>query len=131
MFPSGFWVAETKGNGKKMLIGYVMSCRWNREEYHRFEDVADFPSNHNPRGANLYVIFLAVHPDFRRQGVGSELLSSMIEAQRKKYTGISKVQLVALDTLRNFYERMGFKLIRELPEWLSYAAGLLMQKSLR
>jgi ribosomal-protein-alanine N-acetyltransferase len=59
---------------------------------------------------------LAIHPDFRRRGVGSALLEETI--RRVKYHGISHIDLEVRKTNLagfRFWEKMGFTLIGKQP----------------
>jgi len=60
-------------------------------------------------GRRGYIYHAAVHPDFRRQGIGRALVEAALGALRAE--GISKVALVVFETNENgnkFWESMGF-----------------------
>lgn len=60
-------------------------------------------------GRRGYIYHTAVHPDFRFQGIGRELVNAALDALSDE--GINKVALVAFVTNENgnrFWERMGF-----------------------
>jgi ribosomal protein S18 acetylase RimI-like enzyme len=59
-----------------------------------------------------YVWSLYVHPDWRGQGVGTQLLNTAFE--RLKGQGCSAVLLHAGDRSRPLYERLGFRSTNEM-----------------
>lgn len=66
----------------------------------------------------VQILNIAVHPDFRRQGIAAALLAHAIEKGREK-----KVKLVTLevrksnDAARRLYESFGFKIVGERPNY--------------
>ncbi|MEN6438372.1 MAG: ribosomal protein S18-alanine N-acetyltransferase [Syntrophobacter sp.] len=66
----------------------------------------------------IQILNIAVHPDFRRQGMAGALLAHAIERGREK-----KVMLVTLevrrsnDAARRLYESFGFKVVGERPNY--------------
>ena len=70
-------------------------------------------SGHDGRRGFIY--HTAVHPDFRRRGVGSALVSAALEALKNE--GISKVALVVFarnEAGNAFWARQGFTLREDL-----------------
>lgn len=62
-----------------------------------------------------YLYALAVHPAFRNRGLGRRLVQEAVEAMRKAgYCGV--VLLPGEDSLRGYYEKLGFESLGELPE---------------
>jgi|SRR3989344_428918 len=124
MFPEGFLVAEQD----QKIIGYVESCLWNKRDFKTFDEIRDFPKDHAPDGKDLYVIFLAVHPRFRRKGVGSKLIKTL-----QDYAVVEEKERVILVAgggfLPDFYKSLGFKKIRELPNF-NNGVGTLMEYKL-
>ena len=60
-------------------------------------------------GRRGYIYHTAVHPDYRKQGIGTALVQSAISALRK--SGINKVALVVFARNHNanlFWEKLGF-----------------------
>jgi ribosomal-protein-alanine N-acetyltransferase len=76
---------------------------------------------------------LAIHPDFRRRGVGSALLEETI--RRVKYHGIGYIDLEVRKTNLagfRFWEKMGFTLIGEQPGFYDDGeAALQMRKIIK
>jgi len=121
-FSDGFFVVEED----KGICGYVESCLWNKERFQTFEQISDFPKNHDPNGKILYVIYLGVLECCRRKGYGSHLIKSLI-AYAKEHN-LSKVQLVAGEGfLVNFYKGLGFSVVENLPDFLPDVRGVLME----
>jgi len=86
--PELFLVAERDG----LILGAVMGA-WD--------------------GRRGWVYHLAVHPDFRRQGIGTALMSELEKRLRAK--GCLKVNLlVHVDNLaaRRLYDRLGYEAIK-------------------
>lgn len=122
MFPKGFYVAEENGE----IIGYVESCLWDKESFQTFKEVKDFPRQHNANGKTLYIIFLAVGEKHRMKGTGSELIKTL--QKYAEFHNLNKVQLVAGDGfLVDFYKKLGFRIIKKLPDFLPYSPGTLME----
>jgi len=126
MFPEGFLVAKEKNR----VVGYLESCLWDKNNFETFNEIKDFPKNHNQNSKTLYIIFLAVAEDQRRKEVGSELVKTII-GSAKNYK-LEKVQLVAGEGfLVDFYRGLGFQAIRSLPNFLPYSSGTLMENYLK
>jgi len=126
MFKEGFFVSQEDGR----IQGYIESCLWDRKDIETFDEIKDFPKNHDPNGKTLYVIFLGVGKDYRRKGIGSRLIRTVQEYARKN--DLDKVQLVAGGGfLVDFYTNLGFKNIKELPKFLPYKKGTLMEYYLK
>ncbi len=121
MFPNGFRVAEKKKN----IIGYVESCIWNLDDFNTFNEIRGFYRHYDENGRNLYIIHLAVDKDHRRNGIGSELIENLRKYSEERR--LEEIQLVAEDKLINFYEKLGFKVTKRLPYFLSRSGGNLMK----
>lgn len=127
MFPEGVVVAEHE----REIVGYAEFCRWNLtcNSFDTFEEIKNFRELHRIDGINAYVIFLATHPSFRRNGIATSFLHSAIKYSTNN--GVQKVQLVARPELKRFYSRIGMKLVRELPNFLPYSPGIFMERAVR
>jgi ribosomal protein S18 acetylase RimI-like enzyme len=119
MFPDGFLVAIENGE----VVGYIESCLWDRNEF--ASAYLEYPKYHNANAKALYVIFLAAHPDHRGKGIGGRLVQSLQEVA--KDMGKEKIILVARDKLLKFYGKLGFTIIKALPEFLSYTSCTHME----
>ncbi len=128
MFNEGFIVAKEK---KGQVVGYVESLIWNEKTFETFEEISNFPLHYNVNGSTLYVIFLAVDKNYRKLKIGSKLIEE-IEIVAKKFK-VSQVRLVAKGTLVDFYKKLGFIEVRELPQFLSNKGyrSILMEKKLK
>lgn len=62
-------------------------------------------------GTNGYIDFLYVDHDFQRRGVGRKLFEHVATEARRK--GARRLTTNASITARSFFERMGFKVLRE------------------
>ena len=55
---------------------------------------------------DAYIQDLMVHPDYQRRGVGTELMTIMINYLKQKH--IYMISVVFEETLKPFYEKFGF-----------------------
>ncbi|MBI4114249.1 MAG: GNAT family N-acetyltransferase [Candidatus Niyogibacteria bacterium] len=126
MFPEGFYVVRQD----LKILGYVESCLWNSENFSTFTEIKDFSEHHNPQGRILYVIYMAVAEGHRRKGYGSHLIERLKEYAEEK--GLDKVQLVAgPGFLTGFYKKLGFKVVRKLPNFHAGFTGTLMEYKIK
>ena|SRR3989344_4715586 len=110
MFSEGFYLAE---EGDK-IKGYVESCRWNREEINSFDEIKNFPEQHIANGRFLYGIFMGVDLEFRRKGIGRQLVRTLQDYAKKEQ--IEKIQCVSgKGFLVEFYKNLGFVPVKLLP----------------
>lgn len=84
------------------------------------------------RAAVAQLITLDVHPDFRRQGIGHELLQRIESAMKKK--GLEKMILEVytqnLDAL-SLYQAQGYRIFASIPDYYGQDQdGYLMLKEL-
>ncbi|MCF8107074.1 MAG: GNAT family N-acetyltransferase [Desulfohalobiaceae bacterium] len=111
MFPEGFLVARCRDR----IAGYLESMIWQGRPFSRFREIQDFPRLHNPAGDELYLIFLAVDPEFRSRGVAGRLLFCLSDVGRK--FSLKRIRLVAKEELILFYKANGFEIVRPLPDF--------------
>ncbi len=91
--PEGFLVAECDSR----VVGYVIGVR--------------------ERGY-CHIISIAVHPAYRRKGIGSALLKKLIEIMEHK--GLTSFLLevrVSNTAAINLYRRFGFRIVRRIPSY--------------
>ena len=100
-FPEGFLIAEDDGTPVGLIDGMVTNCETIEDRL--YEDA----QLHDPQGAWQSVFGLAVHPDWRRRGIASDLLSAFIEKAKRE--GRRGVMLTCKERLIPFYERFGFE----------------------
>jgi len=65
------------------------------------------PSLYSPNGKKGYVTSMYVAPDYRRRGIGAEILEQLIE--RAKIRGVKEMFLNPSEMGRPLYEKRGFK----------------------
>ena len=70
-FPESFLVAEVGGR----LVGYINGCATDSPVI--FDELFYSTSHHNKTGENLTVFGLAVIPEFRKQGIASQLMQPL------------------------------------------------------
>lgn len=114
MFKDGFLVIKNKR--KNEIVGYIESTIWNDKDFLTFNEISNFPISYNVRGSSMYIIFLAIHPRYRKKGLAKRLMKE-IEKVAKNY-GVGKISLVAKDDLIEMYKKFGYNEIKELPEFL-------------
>lgn len=98
-FPERFFVAEAEGE----IVGFVNGCASNLSF---IVDDLFLPQGHEPDGKNQMVFSLAVHPEWRRQGIGAALLSRLIGFARE--TDMKRVVLTCKAEKIAYYEKFGF-----------------------
>lgn len=101
--PELFLVAVDKKNGKiaGFLNGIATDEGTFRDEF--FTDIGLY----NPNGKNVMLVGLDVLPDYRRQGLGRELVSQYMQRERQK--GRQMLVLTCLDSKIKMYEKFGFQ----------------------
>ncbi len=64
-------------------------------------------------GMYYVVVDIVVQPDYQKQGIGSQIVNSIIEYVDKRTPtgGRSSIQLIAEKGKEAFYEKLGFKII--------------------
>jgi ribosomal protein S18 acetylase RimI-like enzyme len=112
MFNEGFLVMKKQ----QKIIGYIETLVWNEKPFQTFNEISNFPLHFNINGDTLYIIFIAVIPQFRKRGLGKRLVIE-IENIAKEYR-LKRISLVAKDDLIEFYTKLGYKKVRELPDFL-------------
>lgn len=80
LFPQGALCAEVNG----VIVGSITSLIVDMAEYghdHSWAAVTDdgYIRGHNPQGDTLYVVDIAVAPDYRSAGLGKWMMSSLYE----------------------------------------------------
>lgn len=99
-FPDSFFVAEAKAG----VIGFINGCATD-EKTIRDEMFSD-SSLHAPKGAYQAIFGLSVLPEYRKQGMGEQLMKRLIQDAREK--GRIGLILTCKDKLLHYYERFGF-----------------------
>ena len=99
-FPERFFVAEREGE----IIGLINGCA---SCSHTLTDDLYAPQGHEPEGKNQMIFGLAVHPDFRRQGIGAALMNHMIRFAEEQ--GMEQVILTCKPEKRAYYAKFGFR----------------------
>ncbi|MCB0699309.1 MAG: GNAT family N-acetyltransferase [Chitinophagales bacterium] len=126
VFNDGFYVAKEKNQ----VLGYIESIIWDDWDFESFSQIKNFPLHFNPGGDTMYIIFLAVAETFRGKKLGYEMMSKLFETARRY--DVKQIKLVAKDNLTLYYERLGFKIVKELPSFLpnNKCKSTLMTKTL-
>lgn len=61
------------------------------------------------RGCNFEIVDIAVHPDFQREGLGSQIMESMMNYLRENAPPSAYVCLIADEGAPALYRRFGFE----------------------
>lgn len=82
-FPEGQFVAVTHQDGREIVVGTATTLRTRRPPdapplcWH--DVIGDYSlPNHDPEGAWLYGVEIAVHPEFQRRGIASALYTARL-----------------------------------------------------
>lgn len=99
--PDSFLIAEdSDGEILGFIDGPVVHKRYITDDL--FETVVENP----PTGGHQSVLGLAVHPKYRKGGVGSALVEELVK--RSRAAERETITLTCRDILIPFYERIGF-----------------------
>lgn len=120
---NAFLVAEEGG----VIVGLANAIRWSERRRGGIEQAHTDPRglhiHHDPWGEVLYIVSLGVLPRYRGRGIGRRLIEREIEVARRM--GIEKVQLIAHARSQPLYERIGFRIVRELPDFMPEHSEIL------
>ena len=97
-----FLVAVDKTTGK--IAGFLNGLSTD-EEVFRDEFFTDI-TLYNPEGKNIMLLGLDVLPEYRRQGLATEIVKRYVERERKNNR--DKILLTCLDSKVSMYKKMGF-----------------------
>lgn len=100
-----FLVAMDKENGK--MAGFLNGMATDEEKF-RDGFFTDAGLN-DPAGKNIMLLGLDVLPQYRGQGLATELMNRYIERERKR--GRESLILTCLDGKISMYEKMGYEYI--------------------
>lgn len=114
--PQAFLVAEESG----VILGMANAIRWSERRQGDIAQVHADPRGahayHDPWGEVLYIVSVGVLPRYRGRGIGRRLIEREIEIARRM--GVEKVQLIGHTRSQPLYERIGFKAVRELRDFM-------------
>ena len=100
---TSFLVAVDKETGK--IAGFLNGIATD-EEVFRDEFFTDI-TLHNRKGKNIMLLGLDVLPEYRGQGLASEIMERYLK--REQEIGRKRVVLTCLDEKVKMYEKMGYK----------------------
>ena len=100
-FPQWFFKAEIDGK----IVGLVNGS----SSTHRFitDDLYLSDGDFDEDGENILIYGLAVHPDYRKNGIAHELLSRILCVAKAR--GKKRASLTCKEHLIGFYESFGFR----------------------
>lgn len=97
-----FWAAVDKDTGK--IAGFLNGIA--TDEYRFRDEFFTDASLHNPEGKNIMLLGLDVLPEYRRQGLGRELVFQYLRREREKCR--REVFLTCLKSKVKMYKKFGF-----------------------
>lgn len=101
--PELFLVAIDRETGK--IAGFLNGLSTDEEVFR--DDFFTGTSLYIPDGRNVMLLGLDVLPEYRRQGLASEIMRRYIEAEKVK--GREKLILTCLESKVAMYQKMGYK----------------------
>ncbi len=101
VFPQGFVVAQY-GN---FIVGYGTTEKWLSEREPAMNE--DPSTSHHPEGSIFCITAMAVRKEWRKRGVGSAILESLIQIAKAE-----KCRAILLETThaQSFYLKRGFQI---------------------
>ena len=97
-----FLVAVDKQTG--LIAGFFNGIATDEEVFR--DEFFTQESLHNPKGANVMLLGLDVLPEYRLQGLATELVKRYMD--RESANGRKRAVLTCLDSKVGMYEKMGF-----------------------
>lgn len=98
-----FLVAVDKETGK--LAGFLNGIATNEQKFR--DDFFTDASTHDPEGKTIMLLGLDVLPEYRKQGLGRELVLNYCRRQQEK--GIKRLVLTCLVGKVKMYQKFGFR----------------------
>ena len=99
-FPECFWIAESGGQITAMINGLTTDSRDLTDEMY------DNSALYSADGAWLMLFGVATHPEYRKHGLASRLMTHVIEEMKRNEK--SGIVLTCKEDLLPFYQRFGF-----------------------
>lgn len=101
--PDVFLTAVDKSTGR--IAGFLSGLATEEESF-RDEFFKD-ASLHHPEGKNIMILGLDVLPEYRGQGLATEIMFRYLKREQER--GREKIILTCLDSKVRMYEKMGFQ----------------------
>lgn len=107
VFAPYFLVAESDIQSEQLIIGVANGVKLNHNDLadESIKQGVDYDIN----GGYFCLLTIAVHPNYQRQGVATNLLQEMIRKTKKE--GLKGIVLMCEKHLISFYEKNGFRYI--------------------
>lgn len=100
IFPSGYLVATVDDQ----VIGHINSAAIVKNDIHDARLKA--MEGHDPKGKNLVIFSLAVHPDYQGKRIAQLLMNDYIMSAKDDHK--ESILLLCKEQLIGFYKRFGF-----------------------
>ncbi|MBR1423080.1 MAG: GNAT family N-acetyltransferase [Ruminococcus sp.] len=99
-FPQWFFKAELDGK----IVGIIDGS--SSDQPYITDKLYESGGGYDDNGKNLLIYGLAVHPEYRKQGIAHKLMEHFLNAA--KAAGKEHVSLTCKESLIGFYESMGY-----------------------
>lgn len=99
-FPRWFYKAEYKGR----IVGLIDGSPSNKK--YITDDLYQADGGFDENGENLLIFGLAVHPDFRKNGIAHKLMKHILSIAKER--GKKRASLTCKEALITFYESFGY-----------------------
>ncbi len=100
-FPQWFFKAEYNGKIVGLIDGSPSQKKYITDDLYRAD------GGYDKNGDNLLIFGLAVHPDFRNQGIAHKLMKHILRIAKEH--GKKRVSLTCKESLITFYESFGYR----------------------
>ncbi|NOV00795.1 GNAT family N-acetyltransferase [Paenibacillus planticolens] len=104
VFGAYFLVAETGADSKHPIVGVANGVRLNHKDLS--DESIKQGVEYDVNGSYFCLLTIAVHPNYQRKGVATNLLQEII--RKAKEEGLKGIVLMCEAHLISFYEKNGF-----------------------
>jgi GNAT superfamily N-acetyltransferase len=119
MFPEGNFIAEEEaGKNKMRALGVIFTVLWDRDFTPDFGRIhGTYPHTHHTSGTVMYIHTVVVSPEHLKKGVGTKLIGE--ELNLAALLQLERINVVSPKSTLPVFERLGFEIVRPIPEFLA------------
>ena len=130
MFPEGTFIAEDKqDDGSWKPVGMLSSVLWTDDFAPDFGKIhGTYPHTHMSTGKVLFIHTIAVLEARRGKGVGTKLIGEALNLTA--LLQLDRVQIISDKPNLSLLEKLGFAIVRPLPEFIPYHQARFVQPML-
>lgn len=120
MFPEGTFMAEEKKDETEWLpLGVIFTVLWDRNFSPDFGKLhGTYPHTHLSSGTVMYIHTVVVSPEHLKKGVGTKLIGE--ELNLAALLQLERIMVISSKETLSLFERLGFEIVRSLPEFLPH-----------